>query len=350
MTAEKSDDMNEKLPASVLILASDGDIAHRLREFVQDREAFSDNTWRQLLSVMRICAKWTEEHSRTFLPMSSACLRDYLLYLQASGRASSTVSTHAALISMLHRNAGLVPPNTSPLVFRAVKRINRTAVVQGERAGQAIPFRNTDLLKLDTAWSGSNRLLQTRDLAFLHVAYATLLRISELARLRVRDVTRASDGRIILDVAWTKTIVQTGGLIKALGELSTTRLTEWLTQSGLISQPDAYIFGPVHRSNQAVVSTVNPLSTRAIEDIFGRAWREAGSLGEVKANKGRYRGWTGHSTRVGAAVDMAMKKYSTAQIMQEGTWRKPETVMRYIRHVDAHAGAMVDFMDNHLSG
>ncbi len=31
--------------------------------------------------------------------------------------------------------------------------------------------------------------------------------------------------------------------------------------------------------------------------------------------------------------------------MQEGTWKKAETVMRYIRHVDAHAGAMVDFMD-----
>jgi len=47
---------------------------------------------------------------------------------------------------------------------------------------------------------------------------------------------------------------------------------------------------------------------------------------------------------------MAMKKYSTAQIMQEGTWKKPEKVMRYIRHVYAHAGVMVVFMDNHLSG
>jgi len=26
---------------------------------------------------------------------------------------------------------------------------------------------------------------------------------------------------------------------------------------------------------------------------------------------------------------------------------KPETVMRYIRHVDAHSGAMVDFMDSY---
>ncbi|MGK3113513.1 tyrosine-type recombinase/integrase [Candidatus Pantoea formicae] len=331
------------------LIATDGhDIAERLREFVQDREAFSDNTWNQLLSVMRIGSRWADEHGRSFLPMSPADLRDYLLWLQASGRASSTVSTHAALISMLHRNAGLVPPNSSPQVFRAVKKINRAAVISGERAGQAVPFRIGDLLTLDQRWSDSERLQQIRDLAFLHVAYATLLRVSELGRLRVRDISRAADGRIVLDVAWTKTIVMTGGLIKGLGDLSSQRLTEWLTLSGLNAEPDAFIFGPVHRTNCARVETSKPLSTRALEDIFARAWQEAGPGQDVRSNKNRYRGWSGHSTRVGAAIDMATKKYSTAQIMQEGTWKKAETVMRYIRHVDAHAGAMVDFMDQHI--
>jgi len=179
------------------------------------------------------------------------------------------------------------------------------------------------------------------------MAYATLLRVSELGRLRVRDLSRAQDGRIILDVAWTKTIVMTGGLIKALGDLSSQRLTEWLNKSGLIHKPDAFIFGPVHRTNCATAVSLKPLSTRALEDIFARAWREAGPGHDALPNKNRYRGWSGHSTRVEAAIDMASKKYSTAQIMQEGTWKKPETVMRYIRHVDAHSGAMVDFMDNY---
>lgn len=337
--------MAEITPVHEITLTDGSDIADRLREFVQDREAFSDNTWNQLLSVMRIGSRWADEHGRSFLPMTPADLRDYLLWLQASGRASSTISTHAALISMLHRNAGLVPPNSSPQVFRAVKKINRTAVIAGERAGQAVPFRIGDLLTLDERWSGSDRLQQIRDLTFLHVAYATLLRVSELGRLRVRDISRSPDGRIVLDVAWTKTIVMTGGLIKGLGDLSSQRLTEWLHLSGLITEPDAFIFAPVHRSNRARAELHKPLSTRALEDIFARAWQEAGSGQEMKLNKNRYRGWSGHSTRVGAAIDMATKKYSTAQIMQEGTWKKAETVMRYIRHVDAHAGAMVDLMD-----
>jgi len=342
------DDFRPHLPVYDGHLPGQADVAAQLQGFIQDREAFSDNTWRQLLSVMRICAGWANEYGRTFLPMSPGCLRDYLVWLQANGRASSTISTHLALISMLHRNAGLTPPGTSPVAFRAMKKINRTAVTGGERTGQAIPFRLTDLLTLDARWSGADSLQQKRDLAFLHVGYATLLRLSELGRLRVRDVSHAEDGRIVLDVGWTKTVVMTGGLIKGLGALSSQRLSEWLHDSGLINEPDAFIFSPVHRTNRAKVNTERPLSTRALEDIFARAWQEAGPGRNAQPNKNRYRGWSGHSTRVGAAIDMATKKYSTAQIMQEGTWKKAETVMRYIRHVDAHAGAMVDFMDAHI--
>lgn len=347
LAGTKMDNSRPQWPVSDMQLPARADIAAQLQAFVQDREAFSDNTWRQLLSVMRICAGWAKEYGRTFLPMTPECLRDYLMWLQANGRASSTIGTHLALISMLHRNAGLTSPSASPVAFRAMKKVNRTAVLSGERIGQAVPFRLSDLLALDSVWSGSARLQQLRDLAFLHVAYATLLRVSELGRLRVRDISRAADGRVVLDVGWTKTIVMTGGLIKGLGTLSSQRLSEWLCASGLIHEPDAFIFSPVHRANRAQINTDRPLSTRALEDIFARAWHEAGPGRVVKPNKNRYRGWSGHSTRVGAAIDMATKKYSTAQIMQEGTWKKAETVMRYIRHVDAHAGAMVDFMDAH---
>lgn len=326
-------------------LSEDAEIAARLRDFVQDKEAFSTNTWRQLLSVMRICWRWAMENGRPFLPMAADDLRDYLGWLQLSGRASSTIATHASLIAMLHRNAGLVSPTVSPAVFRTIKKINRSAVIAGERTGQAVPFRLADLLALDERWMDASRKQETRNLAFLHVAYGTLLRLSELARLRVGDITRAEDGRIILDVAWTKTIVQTGGLIKALSTLSSQRLTEWITVAGLASEPDAFLFCPVHRSDKVMIATEKPLSTPALEAIFSQAWQTVGPARPAKANKNRYKGWSGHSARVGAAQDMAKRGYAVAQIMQEGTWKKPETLMRYIRNVDAHQGAMVDLME-----
>ncbi len=332
---------NQTLPA----IQAEEDVLARLKEFVQDKEAFSPNTWRQLMSVMRICHRWSIENSRSFLPMLPADLRDYLNWLQENGRASSTIATHGSLISMLHRNAGLIPPNTSPLVFRAVKKINRVAVVTGERTGQAVPFRLEDLLELDALWSDSISPRHKRDLAFLHVAYSTLLRISEIARLRVRDISRATDGRIILNVSYTKTIVQTGGLIKSLNSQSSRRLTEWLSVSGINSEPDAFLFCPVHRSGSATLSVTRPLSTPAIESIFAQAWHTIGAGEPIIPNKGRYAAWTGHSARVGAAQDMAGRGYAVAQIMQEGTWKKPETLMRYIRNLQAHEGAMTDIME-----
>jgi len=249
---------------------------------------------------------------------------------------------------MLHCNAGLTPPNSSPLVFRAVKKINCVAVVTGERTGQAVPFRLEDLLELDALWSGPASLRQKRDLAFLHVAYSTLLRVSEISRLRVRDISRAPDGRIILNVSYTKTIVQTGGLIKSLSSQSSHRLSEWLSLSGISTEPDAFLFCPVHRSGSATLSLTRPLSTPAIESIFAHAWQTIGTVETVNPNKGRYKTWPGPSARVGAAQDMAGRGYAVAQIMQEGTWKKPETLMRYIRNLQAHEGAMTDIMEKAL--
>ncbi|MGK3138697.1 tyrosine-type recombinase/integrase [Pantoea trifolii] len=326
--------------------ASDDDLTARLSAFVRHREAFSPNTWRQLLSVMRICWRWSQENQRSFLPMSPDDLQDYLFHLQAAGRATSTVSVHAALVAMLHRNAGLVPPTVSPEVVRARKKINRTAIMSGERTGQAVPFCRPDLDHLDTLWQHSPRLQHLRDLAFVHVAYGTLLRMSELSRLRVRDVTRAADGRVILDVGWTKTILQSGGIVKALSARSSERLMEWIRAAGIVNEPDAVLFCPVHRSNKVNGVPTAPMSAPSLEDIWHRARRHAGQTSRPETNKGRYASWSGHSARVGAAQDMARKGVSITQIMQEGTWTQTQTVMRYIRMVEAHKGAMVALMED----
>lgn len=39
--------------------SADDDLTAKLAAFVRHREAFSPNTWRQLLSVMRICWRWS---------------------------------------------------------------------------------------------------------------------------------------------------------------------------------------------------------------------------------------------------------------------------------------------------
>ena len=90
--------------ANFLTSLADSDLKAKLESFVEDKDAFSPNTWRQLLSVMRVCYRWATENHRRFFPLSSDDLRDYLSWLQISGRASSTIATHAALLATLHRS------------------------------------------------------------------------------------------------------------------------------------------------------------------------------------------------------------------------------------------------------
>lgn len=330
---------------SLVAVDAQDDISKRLREFVRDKGAFSTNTWAQLISVMRIVAAWAAKEGRTFFPMKSADLRDYISHLEDSGLSVATIEVHVSLISMLHKQAQVVSPTASPTIARAMRLTRRTALVSGDRTGQAVPFRRDDLLSIDAVWADSDRVATIRNLAFLHVAYSTLLRMSEIGRLRVRDIERAPDGRIILNVTYTKTILKAGGVTKSLSAISTERLTSWINAAGLSGHPDAYLFCRTHRTNKAIINTATSLSAPAIEKIFSDAWASLGKA-DKKANKDRYTCWTGHSARVGAAQDMAAAGYSVPQIMQEGTWTKTETLMGYIRHIEAQRGAMLDLMEN----
>ena len=55
---------------------ADDDLTAKLAAFVRHREAFSPNTWRQLLSVMRICWRWPPDNRRSFLPLSPEDMPD----------------------------------------------------------------------------------------------------------------------------------------------------------------------------------------------------------------------------------------------------------------------------------
>ena len=226
----------------------------------------------------------------------------------------------------------------------AMQRIRREAATEkGERTGQAIPLRWDDLKLLDVLLSRSERLVDLRNRAFLFVAYNTLMRMSEISRIRVGDLDQTGD-TVTLHISHTKTITTAAGLDKVLSRCTTAVLNDWLEVSGLRQHPDAVLFPPIHRSNKARITTT-PLTAPAMEKIFSDAW---GLLNKRDAtpNKGRYRTWTGHSARVGAAIDMAEKQVSMVEIMQEGTWKKPETLMRYLRRSGASVGANSRLMDS----
>lgn len=327
--------------AVALPLDTDERVEERLRILFRNKEAYSENTWKQMLSVIRCFARWCEARDKVWLPASPDDVADYLYHLKHDlNRTVNTVNQHHAQINNIHKHAGLARPSESMEVSLGMKRMRRTAVTSGERISQAIPLHVRDVFRLADFWDSSDRLADRRNLAFIGVAYNSLLRISEVARLRVQDIHFQPDGSATLNVGYTKTIVDQYGVVKKLSEEVAGWLKEWIELANLADTPDALVFCKVGRYNHAQ-QIAEPLARVNIEKIFAAAWFTANGIS--KGTK-RYRTWTGHSARVGAAQDMAEHGKTLPQIMHEGTWKRPEQVLNYIRNIDAEKSVMLDIV------
>ncbi|MCU3341306.1 tyrosine-type recombinase/integrase [Enterobacter hormaechei subsp. hoffmannii] len=328
------------LPALTGLTAAE--VEKNLRAFMTDREAYSDNTFKKLMVVIRSWSTWCAQNGIPPLPVLPGDARSYFLELYEAGSASSSIDNHYAMLNMLLRISGLPDLKNSNEVKLALKKIRRLSVMDGEKTGQAVPFRYTDLQIACHLLSQSDRPADLRNRAFLMVAYNTLLRVQEIARIKVRDMS-VNDGRVVLDLTHTKTQMTAAGVVKHLSQPTSRVLLEWLRVSGLNEHPESVIFSSVRRNGKATV-TEKPMTTPALEKIFQDIWRMMGKDDEP-TNKGRYKTWSGHSARVGAAQDMADRDVSMTQIMHEGTWSKPETVMRYLRKLKNRNSAMSDIME-----
>ncbi|WP_238340053.1 tyrosine-type recombinase/integrase [Citrobacter sp. NCU1] len=318
------------------------EVAQNLRNFMADKEAYSENTFKKLMSVVRAWVPWCQQKQIPALPILPEYARAYFLELHEAGMASTSITNHFAMLNMLARITGLPDLTNSNEVQLAMKKIRRQAVLGGEKTGQAVPFRLADLQLASHLLSQSDRLADLRNRAFLYVAYNSLLRIQEIARIRVKDLS-INDERIIMDISHTKTVVTAAGVIKHLSVPASNVLKLWLNASELVSHPDAVVFCRVFKNDRVQISTT-PMTTPSLEKIFQDTWRLLDKPIQT-TNKGRYQMWSGHSARVGAAQDMAERGVSMAQIMHEGTWSKPETVMRYLRRLKNENSAMSDIME-----
>lgn len=319
----------------------DDSIRKNLKDFLTDIDAYSLNTQKQFKSAVKSWTDWCKQNNKIFLPISPDDLRDYLVYLKEDRKLKhSSINSHNAFLAMLQNQSGLTPVNASSKVKRIKKKLLRTAINEGEELTQAIPFRFRDLKTIYEVKKDSLNIKDIRDLAILSTAYYTLLRSSEITRIKVKDFKLQRNGKSILHISHTKTILTLDGLYKHLGKLPTRLIQNWLELSGLNLCDDAYLFCAINKSNK-IQNPNSQLTTETIRRVFSSAYQ---LNNEVKNDiNTRYQTWSAHSARIGAAIDMAEKNVGLAQIMHEGTWKKPEMVIRYIRKLESQDGPMQEF-------
>ncbi|MGI6905770.1 tyrosine-type recombinase/integrase [Leclercia adecarboxylata] len=308
-------------------------IKQNLEAFQFRAGRYSERTIESLTGAWQRYVSWCGQYDdRSPLPADVPDVEAYLTE-RAGSVHRNTLAIDRWAIGRVSRAAGCPDPTGDERLKDTFAALVRAKVQAEETTEQASALRELHLDQLVELWRESPLLVCRRDLALLVVAYETLLRASEVARIRCSHIRTGSDGSAILTIPITKTN-HSGEPDKAPLSRQAMRLVlDYLAMCNRKLEGDHYLFGKATKHNKPAYIS-GPLSVDTVENIFARAWEALGleTLGIPR--------WSGHSARVGASQDLAAEGYNTLEIMQAGRWTSERMVIRYCRDILAGESAM----------
>lgn len=332
---------------------------------------WAESTQRAYRSQWAQVAGWCQQQGIEPLPLAPESLARHLRSAAQIARpdgspacSTSTLSLRVAATNAVHRVAGLPEPGRHPVVVAALASIRRQRRRPPKQAAafDVEMLRNT-LQHFDfRCWPGS--VAARRDAALLLLGFAGALRRSELVGLRVGDVemVAGAEPHLRVTIRASKTDQFGDGEVIAVpvGRHPETcvpcAVRAWLVVTSAEDRPQAMIAArtlhakvgthhcdqlwPQVDPNAALLRRVyrsgaigaQPLSGSSVGAVLERRMAAAG----LDAG-----GFSAHSLRAGFVTTADAGGALLTQIMRQTRHRKPETVMRYIRHANPMAGNAV---------
>jgi site-specific recombinase XerD len=283
-------------------------------------DGYSDATKRAYLADWNIFELWCSDFGHVALPALPEIIADFL-NAQGERFKPATITRRKAAISSIHKDMEYPDPTKVRIVAVSLKRAYRK---QGRRQKQARPLNRgvIDCLLIDRGGG----LISARDMALLSTAYDTGCRRSELVSIQAEDIERMDDGSATVLIKKAKTDQEGNGQVRYLAPDTVRRIDFWLDRSKIEA-------GSVFRSVVNGRVRASQLPPRDVSRRF-KAMALAASIDAAEAKL-----YSGHSTRVGMAQDMAAAGIDLVAIMQAGGWKTPATVSRYVERLGAQRGA-----------
>ena len=292
-------------------------MAHRqLKQLLQHIDgAYAPNTIRAFRADFEEFIAFCKSNKARALPASPETVAAFVDETTKRNIASASIRRKIVSIGSVHRLLELADPTKAGCVKLALRKMHRSL---GRAYKQAHPINGETLEKMLSACKtqdGANKLIALRDQVLLMIAYDTLARRSELVSLRFEDL-EYSDTNAGIYLRKSKVDQEGRGRWLPISKKALKLIMQW---QGIIGVTN----GPIIRA----------VNTQGVSDRLG-----AGQVGRILkklANKAglsesNAKSISGHSLRVGAAQDWAVKGISLPQLMVMGGWEKPDTVMRYI--------------------
>jgi site-specific recombinase XerD len=274
------------------------------------------NTWKAYGADVRDFTAWCNASDLAPLPADPDTVAAYLTFLAPHCKVS-TIARRLSAISQQHQVVGYDSPTWSPLVKLTMQGIRRIHAPQ--QTVRRVQPAVTSVIQKMLATMGES-LIDTRDRAFILISFAGAFRRSELAQLRVDDITETEDG-LRIRLRQSKTDQEGEGYVKGIPygtDPTTCPVRAWQTWKLAANLHDGYAFRSINRHGKVGAS----LTPQVLAHVIKKRVRAAGL---------DPRDFSGHSPRAGLITSAAMANVSEREIAKQSGHKSLPVLRTYIR-------------------
>jgi site-specific recombinase XerD len=273
--------------------------------------AFAKNTIRAYRSDFAQYQNWCLQNNHEPIPASADTMATYVDYLSEKNK-SATIRRRINSLGTVLKLSKNHDPTTQPEVILALKRMHRKI---GRVQEQATPLTKTLLKQLLN--NCDNSVMGIRNQILLRLGYETMRRRSELCAFKFEDVDSAPNGKPIIKLNFSKTDQYGAGKVLPISEELLTLLEKW---EGIVSD-EGYILRSINKHGH-IGNSLNPASISTTLKTLQEALKSGSNEKKL----------SGHSFRVGAALDLLEQGEPLEKIMLRGGWHSDSTAMKYLRN------------------
>ena len=273
--------------------------------------AFAQNTIRAYRSDFIQYQAWCSHNNIDPIPATADAMAQYVDYL-ATIRKSATIRRRINSLGTVLKLSKNYNPTNQPAVILAIKRMHRKI---GRAQQQATPLTKPLLNQLLSNCDCSIRGL--RNQVLLRLGYETMRRRSELCAFKFEDILRAPNGKPAIKLNYSKTDQFGTGKILPISQELFDLLEKWRT---MISD-EGYILRSINQHGH-IGESLHPASISTTLKAMQK---------DLKMDADEHP-LSGHSFRVGAALDLLEQGEPLEKIMLRGGWQTDSTAMKYLRN------------------
>ena len=273
--------------------------------------AFAKNTIRAYRSDFTQYQNWCIQNNLEPIPATAETMAKYVDYLSQNNK-SATIRRRINSLGTVLKLSKNLDPTKDPEVILALKRMHRKI---GRAQEQAAPLTKSLLNQLLNICD--NGTMGIRNQILLRLGYETMRRRSELCAFKFEDVGKAPNGKPIIRLNFSKTDQYGTGKVLPISKELHNLLEKWKKIVG----DGVYILRPINKHGH-IGDSLNPASISTILKTLQEGLKTGSNQQPL----------SGHSFRVGAALDLLEQGEALEKIMLRGGWQTDSTAMKYLRN------------------